>query len=345
MSRLTVQNRVLNDGLDLLRIAAMFAVIWVHLSMYLPIPDDKRFIFSWGGYGVQVFFTLSGYLAAVSLHGNNDWKGYYKKRVVRILPPYYTIIIIAMIWNMFARDSIPDIFGLKWIRFFLGLNTILPSNDYEIWNNPYGWWTMSSFIWFYILAPVLMKHIKNIKWAAVFVPISLIAWVVWKVVISYLFGGVKDLDDVNMLSGASPFGMLIYFAFGILAFYAVKEKKELLTGFGLISFAIIGILINRDAWAYSAITGVIIILCNRYPITLKGKWKATVQFLGSHSFNVYLVHLLAFEMSWKFVCMFAKGNILYLFWGVFAVGILILLSCILNVVTKKFTLIKGIFKL
>lgn len=92
-----------NDGLDLLRVASMLGVIWVHLSIYLPIPDDKRIFFVEGAYGVQIFFVLSGYLAAFSLYKKLDWREYYKKRALRIIPPYYTVIIIAMFWSFLQK--------------------------------------------------------------------------------------------------------------------------------------------------------------------------------------------------------------------------------------------------
>lgn len=38
-----------NVGLDFIRIFAMLAVIWVHLTVYLPVPDRIRPFFTWGG--------------------------------------------------------------------------------------------------------------------------------------------------------------------------------------------------------------------------------------------------------------------------------------------------------
>ncbi len=328
-----------NDGLDLLRIVAMFGVIWVHLSMYLPISEDNLVFFIWGGHGVQVFFVLSGYFAAISLYEKNDWKDYYKKRILRIIPPYYTIIIILILWNILVRKDVPDIFGLKWLRLFFGLNTILPSNDYEVWNNPYGWWTMSSFIWFYIGAPILMKFITNLKRAVLFVPISLGVWIAWKFMILLIFSNVSGLDNINMLSGASPFASLIYFALGILTFFALKEKKDLFIGVGLIALSIIGILIHRNAWTWAAITSILVMFFYRYQVDFHGKCKYIVQFLGKHSFNIYLVHVLAFEISWEFVSRMFEGNILYILWGGVALINIILLASVLHMVTNCVALI------
>ena len=57
-----MEQRRYNVGLDFIRIFAMLAVILVHLTIYLPIPDRIRSFFMWGGAGVQCFFVLSGFL-------------------------------------------------------------------------------------------------------------------------------------------------------------------------------------------------------------------------------------------------------------------------------------------
>ena len=44
-----MEQRRYNVGLDFIRIFAMFAVIWVHLTVYLPVPDRIRPFFTWGG--------------------------------------------------------------------------------------------------------------------------------------------------------------------------------------------------------------------------------------------------------------------------------------------------------
>lgn len=237
--------------------------------------------------------------------------------------------------EFFTKKVVADIFGLKWLRFFLGLNTILPSNNYEIWNNPYGWWTMSAFIWFYAMAPFLMKFVNNWKKAVLFVPVSLGSWITWKLIMRVLFGNINGLDDINTLSGASPFGTLIYFALGILEFMAIKEKKNFFTVIGLFVFAIVGVVIHRNAWTVAAFSGILIILFNQYPVVLKGRFKSIVQFFGKHSFNIYLVHLLAFEISWKIVSSLFDRSVLYLMWVLSSVVLIALLAGMLNFITSK----------
>lgn len=53
-----------NPGFDLIRITSMMAVMLIHLTTYLPIPNRWKFLFTWGSAGVPLFFVLSGFLAA-----------------------------------------------------------------------------------------------------------------------------------------------------------------------------------------------------------------------------------------------------------------------------------------
>ena len=90
-----------NYGLDYLRIFAMLATVWVHISIYVGIPIDLKHYFGWGAYGVQIFFVLSGYLAIKTYNGNMI--DYYKKRALRILPSYYIgIILMIFIRKLFG---------------------------------------------------------------------------------------------------------------------------------------------------------------------------------------------------------------------------------------------------
>lgn len=38
-----------NYILDIIRIVAMTGVLMIHLTIYLPIPENSRWLFLWGG--------------------------------------------------------------------------------------------------------------------------------------------------------------------------------------------------------------------------------------------------------------------------------------------------------
>ncbi len=292
-----------NIGFDILRVIAMLSVVWVHLSIYLPLPDKIRPLFTWGGYGVQLFFVLSGYLATASLDRNNDTGRYLKNRAVRIFPSYYTAILVAIIFNMLFVQNLPtDIYHLGWGRFFLGLNTVLPSNAYEIWNNPYGWWTMSCFIWFYVFAPFIMKWVRSLRRAEVFLIVSFLLMLVWKGLLNIIFGNVAPIDNLDGLGGASPLGTLNQFSIGILVYYGVKEQKQAQASIAIALYGVLGLILSKDNIAWACIAGILVsAVASIESISLGDHWNKVVRFIGDKSFYIYLVHLLSFQIAWLIV--------------------------------------------
>jgi peptidoglycan/LPS O-acetylase OafA/YrhL len=80
-------------SLDGIRALAFLSVFWAHAGVsYIP-----------GGFGVTVFFFLSGYLITtllrkeVEVTGTISFKLFYLRRVVRILPPFYLMLALALL--------------------------------------------------------------------------------------------------------------------------------------------------------------------------------------------------------------------------------------------------------
>lgn len=89
-----------------------------------------------GAHCVQIFFVISGYLGCSYFFRCSDSTviEYYKKRSLRILPIYYAAILAAMIYvELFTQGFNKDVFYLGWARYYLGLNTLLPSADFWHW--------------------------------------------------------------------------------------------------------------------------------------------------------------------------------------------------------------------
>jgi peptidoglycan/LPS O-acetylase OafA/YrhL len=79
-------------SLDGLRAVSFFMVFAAHAGLDWIVP---------GGFGVTVFFFLSGYLITTLMRlehektGTVGLKGFYLRRVLRILPPFYLVLILA----------------------------------------------------------------------------------------------------------------------------------------------------------------------------------------------------------------------------------------------------------
>lgn len=101
--------RIYFKGLAELRAIAALAVVFHHIELFkhrehLPSLFDSffsGFIDQLGKNGVYLFFVLSGFLITYLLiaerkqHEKIDIKKFYLRRILRIWPLYYLVVIIA----------------------------------------------------------------------------------------------------------------------------------------------------------------------------------------------------------------------------------------------------------
>lgn len=282
-----------NIMMDVLRIIAMVMVLLVHIPIYIPLP----YSFPNGQYGVAIFFVLSGYLIMESLEHTQSVKKFYQKRLIRILPEYYIILIIGIIiWDKLFRQMPTDnLLHLGWLRYFLCLNTILPSNDYYYWNDLWGLWTISCFMFFYLIAPLLKKITSNYKRSIYMLLISGVGCYGIKQILQSLLIKI-NIPQAELFSGDTPFFNLMIFMIGISTWYAVKEKKESI--YLMLCIVVIAIMIfmeksNRITWGLFA--AAFIILGSK--VQIKNEiFTKVIEKISAYSFTVYLVHFPVFQI-------------------------------------------------
>ena len=160
-----------NVALDELRILAALMVLGVHTGQKVGLGDAAAV----GAQGVQLFFVLSGYLAAASLSRHPEPLPYYQRRIRRILPLYWLVLVLRWLFDavryLAAGASAAQLFGPGgpcgpgYLRYFVFLQMWLPSDNWMLWNNRNVLWTMSAFAFFYLLAPWLYRLCKRF-WGA-----------------------------------------------------------------------------------------------------------------------------------------------------------------------------------
>ena len=130
-------------GISLLRIIACLGVFTVHFGQRLSLTGTLKQLTSYGGYGVSLFFALSGYLACLTWYNRSFHEmrflkktgKYYIKRIVRLLPLYYLCILFFFVTETFVWKSIPkDNLKLYWIRYIIPINGLVPS-DNDFWRH------------------------------------------------------------------------------------------------------------------------------------------------------------------------------------------------------------------
>ena len=154
--------------LDSLRALAIATVFWLHLSTTLQrageLPGALARFSSGGGWGVALFFTISGFVLALpfarhALLGEPapSLKSYYLRRLRRIEPPYLIALGLAFLAQVLThRASAADL-----LPHFLASALYVHNVVYGTWSAvlPVAW-SLEIEVQFYLLAPLLFRMLK-----------------------------------------------------------------------------------------------------------------------------------------------------------------------------------------
>lgn len=152
------------ENIQVLRVAACLGVFITHLAPCMGVTGRMAAAANFGASGVYLFFMISGFLAccAKEIQPGGGWRGilaYYCKRMLRILPLYYVVILYNVLLHELILQDVPaDPEGLYWWRYIFLTNAFLPAPD-NFWANLCATWTVSLFCVFYVCAPALVRFV------------------------------------------------------------------------------------------------------------------------------------------------------------------------------------------
>ena len=119
------------------RAISILMVIVYHCAWFLFGPEGSKYdpnlwsLFKVGGYGVSIFFTISGYLITSRIleeyrqFDSFNIRDFYVKRFFRIIPPFYFYIFTIFMMNFFLPLNLSswDFFGsLSFLRIYSEVN-------------------------------------------------------------------------------------------------------------------------------------------------------------------------------------------------------------------------------
>ena len=154
-------------------------------------------LLSCGDIGVEVFFLLSGIGLFYSLNKNENIKSFYIRRIIRILPTYFVVVIpMAFIF----RDQLPH----GTINTIFQIDTIKGSNGFMTW------WFIVMILFVYLIAPLIFRLSRcfrvSIIWLYICLGLLLIGLLFFD---SYPINGLF-IYRLPVVLLAIPFGKFLY---------------------------------------------------------------------------------------------------------------------------------------
>lgn len=174
----------IDNNFDILRLILAILVFFAHWNI-LTSQKLSNPVFHLSGFGVDMFFIVSGFLIFWSFDADQNKKHFYIKRFFRIFPLYAFLIVLQTLFFIGFSDG--NTFEI--IKYFvvniLFLNFLAPSvggalSGLEVDAINGSLWTLKNEVLFYALVPFIFMFYK--KWGVYFLLILYILSVL------YMFG-------------------------------------------------------------------------------------------------------------------------------------------------------------
>ena len=286
--------KVKSNNFDLLRFLFALSVFLVH-SYVLSGAETLSILsklFS-SEIAVKCFFVVSGFLIFMSYENSDNTKRYLLKRVGRIYPAYFSIVLIcAVLGSIFSKYSWSEYWTLPVLKYIAAnlvfLNFLQPnlpglfeSNALHAVNG--ALWTLKIEAMFYLFVPLAVMAFRKFGRLAVIIALYLES-VLYSVIIIELVRRT-GIDSYMELQRQLP-GQLTFFLAGAICYYYFQYLAKY--GVWLLVLAlVVFILQGWLPWiAIEPIALAIVVIyfaCIFPSIGNFGKY-------GDFSYGVYIVH-------------------------------------------------------
>lgn len=317
-------------SLDGLRAVSIALVFFAHADMPIGILFP-------GGFGVTVFFFLSGFLITTLMrreyekNGSISFRKFYLRRVLRILPVFYLVLAAAVaLTYLLDYPGELDFAGVA-------AQALHYTNYWIIYQSfdglPHGtgvFWSLAVEEHFYLLFPLVFIALMHSKTRparqALLLLAACVALLVWRVVLSTWLDADTLLVQRVEIGSDTRFDSMLYGC--ILALYGnpaldTSRFGERQWKYLFLPLGICGLLFSfgyrdeyfRDTFRYTlqGICLVPVFVCAvRYPqwLPMRPLNFRPVAFIGVLSYSLYLVHqvvLFAVEHSFPVLGAMARG--------------------------------------
>jgi len=223
----------------------------------------------YGYLGVDVFFVISGFIICYSLplsYKLSDFGTFFKKRIIRVEPPYLASIIFTIVVAYFTAYFTHNPVSFSWLNllYHIGYINNFTTNSYI--NVVY--WTLGIEFQFYLIIGLLFSLMnKSIYWLST-------------IIIIFLAASFIRVPNTALIFEQLPLfclGILLYFIIYRATFYKPILLVLLAATFVLLALADITLLL----------TGIFVTIIILIPFHKN----RIINFFSSISYSLYLVHV------------------------------------------------------
>ncbi len=290
-------------NLDCLRLALASIVFLFHIYALTALPAFISFDkYLSAAFAVRAFFVISGLLIYRSYVQSSSVASYFEKRIRRIYPAYFTVVLVAAI-ALCSLSSLPpsQYFGFGFWKYLganlLFLNFLAPSlpgvfTSHSISAVNGALWTLKIEVAFYLFVPI-MHYLCNRFGTKLVMGAIFCLSCLWKYGFAFLDSMSKAHSSLSLDSSRTIYSQLevqfpaqlVYFSAGILLLLYFDKLKA---HFGAIS-CITAALFLLDHWIAGGFLDVFWISGF---VFVFGFWRYFGNFskYGDFSYGVYIVH-------------------------------------------------------
>lgn len=293
--------------LDGLRGLAALAVVLSHLTVAYDTLDagapDPAFTARWGGFGVQLFFLISGYVILMSARRSTRPSDFVISRVSRLYPVYWMGLavstLIATTWALWPTPSLTTVLG----------NLTMVQRWFFVDNVDPVYWTLAVEMQFYVMVLLLLLLTRcRLSREAILTAVSV--WVAVGIVVAIVVGSASRGIDPQLV--ATPQKILLnltlaefapLFAAGTTAFLARSGELTRWWTLGFSAIAVTQALLLRDTF----VAGAVAVVCLVFQVVVARERTGIllirpIQWLGLISYSLYIGHALLGDLvTWTLI--------------------------------------------
>ncbi len=296
----------------------MFFIIVIHTAAYFLSSPPISLLWNFTQFAVPVFVFCSTYLffQKRSSYATGDYWKYLKKRLVRLLKPYYVFLIFYL-----PVAGIVSLKGINWNSFIRELTLTSAGTEIN--------WAVLLFVYVSVLMPFLLALYRKTK-------IAFFLFAIGAILSSFLLLIYKPAINFRFIMWL-PWSVIILYSW----FFARFEKQPWFYPLSILSsggvFATLSMILKTKG-------GSLLFIENKYPpnlyflsygifmitvlyfLTKKGLFNAKLfrkplNFLSKNSYPIFFIHLLLIVAATKF---FDVGKLMWWqFFGILFVATLV----------------------